>query len=155
VRSAAGKQADDARAMADVLTADRRARRPAGAAVATSEPGAPVGVSDVRTSTPEPAVDVVLTRSEVDLALADFAKLTLAIHGSFTTAGVVVDAVSDGTIFQRAGLRSGDVVAAVDGTRLRSLDDAANLYARASSANSLSVQIVRDGKPVALRVVIQ
>src|SRR5262249_9549602 len=67
---------------------------------------------------------VILSRSEVDLALGDFAKLTGAVRGSFSASGVIVDAVSDGTIFQRAGLRAGDVITTVDGARLRTLDDA-------------------------------
>jgi S1-C subfamily serine protease len=97
----------------------------------------------------------VLSRAEVDTALADFAKLTTAMHGSFTASGVAVESVGDGTIFARAGLRAGDLITAVDGTQLRSLDDAANLYARASSAKALTAQIVRNGAPVTLRVAIQ
>ena len=102
-----------------------------------------------------PGEAVSLTRGEVDAALADFAKLTAAIHGSFSASGVVVDAVGEGTLFQRAGLRAGDVIAAVDGTRLRSLDDAANLYARATKASALTAQIIRGGKPMTLHVAIR
>ncbi|HSR97499.1 MAG TPA: PDZ domain-containing protein [Kofleriaceae bacterium] len=98
---------------------------------------------------------MLLSRGDVDAALADFAKLTAAIHGSFSANGVVVDAVGEGTLFQRAGLRAGDVIAAVDGARLRSLDDAANLYARAAKASTLTAQIVRGGKPMTLHVAIR
>jgi S1-C subfamily serine protease len=98
---------------------------------------------------------VLLSRGDVDAALADFAKLTAAIHGSFSAEGVVVDAVGEGTLFQRAGLRAGDVIAAVDGARLRSLDDAANLYARAAKASTLTAQIVRGGKAMTLHVAIR
>ena len=97
----------------------------------------------------------MLSRGDVDGALADFARLAAAVHGSFSPAGLAVDQVADGTIFQRAGLRAGDVITAVDGVRLRSLDDAANLYARASTARSIAAQIVRGGKPMLLRVLIQ
>jgi S1-C subfamily serine protease len=97
----------------------------------------------------------VLSRGEVEAALADFGRLTAAIHGSFSAAGVIVDAVSDGALFQRAGLRAGDVIASVDGVRLRSLDDAANLYARASKASAITAQIVRGGKPMTLHVAIR
>jgi len=98
---------------------------------------------------------VVLSRRDVEAALADFGRLTASIRGSFSASGVVVDAVSDGTLFQRAGLRAGDVIASVDGIRLRSLDDAANLYARASSASAITAQIVRGGKPMTLHVAIR
>ena len=102
-----------------------------------------------------PSLAVVLSRGEVQAALADFSRLTAAFHGSFSASGVVVDAVSDGTLFQRAGLRAGDVIASVDGLRLRSLDDAANLYARAATANAITAQIVRGGKPMTLHVAIR
>jgi S1-C subfamily serine protease len=97
----------------------------------------------------------VLSRTDVDGALRDFAALSAALHGRFSASGLAVDAVSDGSIFQRAGLRAGDVIASVDGATLRSLDDAANLYARAPTASAFSVQVVRDGKPLTLHVVIQ
>jgi S1-C subfamily serine protease len=77
------------------------------------------------------------------------------MRASFSSTGVVIDGVGDGTIFQRAGLRSGDVITAVDGVRLRSLDDAANLYARAATAKAINAQIVRAGRPATLHVVIQ
>jgi hypothetical protein len=47
------------------------------------------------------------------------------------------------------------VIASVDGVRLRSLDDAANVYARASTANAMTAQIVRGGKPMTLHVAIR
>jgi hypothetical protein len=111
--------------------------------------------ADARAASAGPREAVLLSRGDVDAALADFAKLTAAIHGSFSADGVVVDAVGEGTLFQRAGLRAGDVIAAVDGTRLRSLDDAANLYARAAKASTLTAQIVRGGKPITLHVAIR
>jgi S1-C subfamily serine protease len=67
----------------------------------------------------------------------------------------VVNAIGDGTLFQRAGLRAGDVIASVDGVRLRSLDDAANVYARASTATAMTAQIVRSGRPMTLHVAIR
>ena len=76
------------------------------------------------------------------------------MHGSFTSSGALIDGVSDGTIFQRIGLRAGDLITSIDGARLRSLDDAANLYARAASAKAITAQIARSGKPLTLRVTI-
>jgi general secretion pathway protein C len=152
--------------MADVFATDapRSARRSSAPAVratrtpTSSKPVAPV--SEIRTAPAAPAAatvpgGVVLTRAEVDSALADFAKLTRAMRGSFTASGVMVEGVADGTIFARAGLRTGDLIIAVDGTQLRSLDDAANLYARASSAKAMSAKIIRNGTPRTLHVVIQ
>jgi len=116
---------------------------------------APTASSAPTTSTALPPIAVALARGEVDAALADFGRLTASFHGSFSPSGVVLDAVRDGTLFQRAGLRAGDVIASVDGVRLRSLDDAANVYARASTAKALTAQIVRGGKPMTLHVAIR
>jgi S1-C subfamily serine protease len=120
--------------------------------VATPPPATtPSPVSDRRTA----AASVEISRAELDRVLADFAQLTLALRGSFTVSGVRVDGVGDGTIFQRAGLRIGDVITAVDGVPLRSLDDAASVYARAASAKAVTAQIVRNGAPLTLRVAIR
>jgi hypothetical protein len=97
---------------------------------------------------------VQLSRAEVDGALADFAKLATAIRCKFSAAGLVINEVSEGSIFARAGLRAGDVVVAINGAPLRSLDDAANLYARASAARAITAQVMRAGKQVTLRVTI-
>ncbi len=143
------KRTFDARAMAEMLTSGGR----------TPDVRAPAVAPEPRTAAPASSSGapdtVVLSRGEVDDALGDFSRLTAAIRGSFSASGVTVDAVGDGTIFQRAGLRAGDVITAIDGARLRSLDDAANLYARASTARAISAQIVRAGKPMTLHIAIQ
>ena len=149
---AADKQTLDARALADVLTTDPRARGPHDREV----PSGPTRAAEVRAAPAAgAAAGAPISRSELDGALADFAALTAALRGSFSANGVVVESVGDGTIFQRAGLRAGDVIASVDGVALRSLDDAANLYARAATARAVTAEVVRGGKPVTLRVVIR
>ena len=117
--------------------------------MASAAPGA------APTSAPDASGASTISRAELDRALADFAALTAAVRASFSAAGVVVDSVGAGTIFQRAGLRAGDVIASVDGIQLRSLDDAANLYARAATAKMITAQVVRAGKPVTLRMTIR
>jgi len=167
---AADQRTLDARALADVMTTGapvRSARAPAPAVlpIAASGTSATPTPSDIRTvsagagdirrvSAANPGA-TVLSRAEVDTALADFAQLTAAARGKFSPAGVVLDEVTDGSIFQRAGLQAGDVITAVDGVRLRSLDDAANLYARASTARALTAQVIRAGAAVTLHVAIE
>jgi hypothetical protein len=146
------KQTADARALADILTADHPSRSPR----APVELPAPTHGAEVRPGiAPAPGDAITISRGDLDSALADFARLTAGVRGSFSATGVVIDSVGDGTIFQRAGLRTGDVITSVDGVRLRTLDDAANLYARASTARAITAQVVRAGKPVTLHVVIQ
>jgi hypothetical protein len=168
-QTAAGRQASDARALADIMSANgpaRSTRAPrapsesqpttAPSEAASPTPPAPARVmSGPRTAAPSTAGAIVLSRPEVDRALADFATLSAAIRASFSDAGVVVSDVGSGTIFQRAGLEPGDTITTINGAPLRSIDDAANLYARASTASVLTIQLVRAGRPVTLRVVIQ
>ena len=96
----------------------------------------------------------VLSRSELNVALADFGKLTNVLRGGFTAQGARLDVVADGSVFAKAGLRSGDVVTAVDNQPLRSIDDAADLYVRASATRAANISVLRAGKPLTLRVLI-
>jgi hypothetical protein len=47
------------------------------------------------------------------------------------------------------------VVTSVDGQAMRSIDDAADVYVRASTARNITVQLVRAGKPATLKLSIQ
>jgi len=147
-------------ATAPPATASPAATAPPASASAATTPTADVRVASAATAAAPAAPDAAaapatISRVELDRALANFAALTAAVRARFSAAGVVVDSVGDGTIFQRAGLRAGDVIASVDGAPLRSLDDAANVYARAATAKAITAQVMRGGKPVTLRVAIR
>ncbi|HEY4239709.1 MAG TPA: PDZ domain-containing protein [Kofleriaceae bacterium] len=104
---------------------------------------------------PSGDVEIALGRAEVNAALLDFGRLTSSIRGEFTADGVRIDGVAEGSLFARAGLRAGDLVTAVNGAPVRGLDDAADLYAQAEGARAMTVQVVRGGKPIALRIAIR
>jgi type II secretory pathway component PulC len=128
------------------------------AAVTVVSPAPITGAAMPTTAgTPAPAADgpVMLGRHDVDVALSDFGRLTASVRGSFTPAGARLDAIFEGSLFAKAGLRVGDVVTSVDGRPLRSLDDAADLYARARGTRAMTLQVVRGGKPTVLRLTIQ
>lgn len=114
--------------------------------------------ADPYAADPAPAAPVitptVLSRSELNVALADFAKLTKLVTGTFTDKGARLDVVADGSFFAKAGLRAGDIVTAVDNQPLRSIDDAADLYVRASATRAANISVLRAGKPLTLRVLI-
>ena len=133
---------------ADAKTPD--AKTPDGAALAAAATGSskPAGKAP-------PASSSVIARAELDAALADFSKLAGSFHAAFTAEGLRFDAINEGTLLAKAGLKKGDVVTAVDNQPLRSLDDAANLYARAGSVRNTTITVLRAGKPVSLRVTIQ
>jgi S1-C subfamily serine protease len=98
---------------------------------------------------------IELKKAEVDAALKDFNALASSIAASFTGGGLKVDAVVSGSLFARAGLQKGDIIVAIDGRPLRSLDDAADLYARAATLKALTVQVVRGGKPGSFQIAIR
>jgi len=94
-------------------------------------------------------------RAEIDAALSDFSSTASTFKASFTDKGLRFDDVAGGSLLARVGLAKGDVLASVDGQPLRSLDDAANLYARLPTARGTTLQVMRAGKPVTLRIAIQ
>lgn len=118
-------------------------------APAADEPADPYGEPPAPVITP-----TVLSRSELNVALADFGKLTNVLRGGFTAQGARLDVVAEGSVFAKAGLRSGDIVASVDNVPLRSIDDAADLYVRASATRAANIAVLRGGKPMTLRVLI-
>jgi hypothetical protein len=129
-------------------TMDESAAKPSADVANAGKPTAP----DVKATADGPTK---LSKKEVNLALNDFGALSKSIDGSFVAQGLSLEKVAPGSVFAKAGLVAGDVVTAVDGKPLRTIDDAADLYARAGSMKSANVQIVRAGKPQTLRVVIQ
>lgn len=125
---------------------------PATAPVTTASeiPSDPYGAEE-----PAPVITpTVLSRTELNRALADFGTLTGLVRGGFTAQGARLDMVAEGSIFAKAGLRAGDIVTAVDNQPLRTIDDAADLYVRASSTRAANISVVRAGKPLTLRVLI-
>ena len=52
-----------------------------------------------------------------------------AIRGEFTPVGAKIDGVTDRSLFAKVGLKTGDIVTAVDGKPICTIDDAAELYA--------------------------
>ena len=132
----ASRGADDGAALAAIMTGSPAPATPAVATTITTGP-------------------TVLARADVSAALGNFTTLSSSIRGGFTAGGLRIDSVAAGSVFAKAGLRAGDVIASVDGHALRSLDDAAELYARAPAARAMTASVVRGGKPVTLRVSIQ
>lgn len=125
-------------------------------ATATPAPAATAPTPAVAAAT-APAADapIVLARADVATALAHFGTLATSIRGAFTAGGAHIDQVAPTSLFFAAGLRDGDTITAVDGRPLRSLDDAAALYARADAVKSLSLAVTRAGKPLTLHVLVQ
>ncbi|MGE0868012.1 MAG: PDZ domain-containing protein [Kofleriaceae bacterium] len=154
--SAAPRIAPEA-AASSIAPSAVRANTPAPAVAAPPAPSAAPRIApEAAASSIAPSGGpIVVSRIELDRGLSDFVKLSSTFRGTFTPAGVRLDMVGGDSLFAKAGLRTGDTIASVDGLAIRSLDDAANLYANAATARSVVIQVVRGGKPVMLRVSIQ
>ncbi len=97
----------------------------------------------------------VIARADVTAALANFGALAGSVHGAFVAEGARIDAVAPDSVFAKAGLKAGDTITSINHQPLRSLDDAANLYASAGRLRTATIQLARAGKPLTLQIRIQ
>lgn len=116
---------------------------------------AETGITVTEETTPAIDSPTVIARTDINAALANFGALASSIRGSFTPRGARLDAISPDSLLAKAGLRNGDVISSINNQPLRSLDDAANLYARAGSMKAATILLQRAGKPVTLRLAFQ
>ena len=138
------------------VAAPAAAPAPAPAAAPAAAPApAPAPAPAAVTVAAAPPASPTLARTDVSAALSNFGKLAASVHGEFIADGARLDSVAPDSLFAKAGLHAGDVISTVDGQPLRSLDDAATLYARAPGMKSVTLAVIRAGKPLTLRVAIQ
>jgi len=64
--------------------------------------------------------------------------------------GFRVNYVKRGSFFDKAGLKSGDVIKAIDGQEIRSLGDVMKYYTNANALDSLTLTVDRDGNEIDL-----
>lgn len=93
----------------------------------------------------QPASDLAVDPA----ALARQAGLRPRMKG-LSIDGFLVSAAGDGSAVRAAGLRSGDVILAVNGVELNSLQAAAGLREQLAQADSAELRIERDGQPQTL-----
>lgn len=130
-----------------------------------AEPSAPVAANDTArvTSMPRPVIQSQgeaatlrdeqhsLSRKEFDAAISDFDALGRDMRVTQTSDGVRVDEVAPGALAYRMGVRAGDVVLDIDGKKLRSMNDAAAIYARLMDAEKFAVKVRRGTGIITLR----
>jgi hypothetical protein len=129
------------------------------------EPSAPVASNDTPrvTSMPRPVVQAQteaasvreeqhsLSRREFDAAISDFSALGRDVQVTQAAEGVRVDEIAASSLPYRMGVRAGDVVLDVDGKKLRTMNDAAAIYARLMDADQFTVKVKRDTGIITLR----
>jgi hypothetical protein len=112
-------------------------------------PPAPAGPEAIRVES------LTIKKAELSAALADFDRLAKELGFARTPRGVRLATVPTSSYVWRLGLRPGDVVTAIDGAPLRTLDDAAAAYVRLGSAKKLTIAIERAGATGTLRFALQ
>jgi hypothetical protein len=131
----------------------------------STDSSAPVAANDTPrvTSMPRPVIQPQneaasmrdeqhsLSRKEFDAAISDFDALGRDIQVALAADGVRVDEVASGSLAYRMGIRAGDVVLDVDGKKLRSVNDAAAIYARLMDAEQFAVKVRRGTGVITLR----
>lgn len=116
---------------------------------ATPAPGSPSAPEALRTDV------MTVQRRELEAALSDFARLGKDIGFTALPRGVRLGKVASGSYFWKLGLRDGDIVTAIDGKPLRTLDDAAAAYVRLGAATKLAVDVERAGARGTLRFALK
>jgi general secretion pathway protein C len=69
--------------------------------------------------------------------------------------GFKVVEIQDGSIFQDLGLKQEDVIRSVNGTPIRTAEDALNAYRKLRTSNSFQLDLLRSGRAMTLNLSVQ
>lgn len=97
------------------------------------------------------ARNITLNRSQIESAVKNINTLMqqVRVRPHFTNGkpdGLSLTQIKPNSIFQRMGIRSGDVITGVDGKSIESVDDALKLYRSLQSSSSVKLQLKRRGR---------
>lgn len=120
---------------------------------ATSTTSSRRTTSSTRTTTTASSVSkrrISLSRAQVDSAMENLTDLmtqiTIKPYSEEGVDGLSLSNIKPNSLFRRMGLRNGDVLVAVDGQALTSVDQAYKLYEDLKTSDTASVQINRRGR---------
>ena len=94
-------------------------------------------------------------RGTLGITYADSTPV-LKMHGMKLTAlqsGPVIDKVDPGSVAERAGLRTGDIVTAVDGIRVRNSDELNSRMGLDWLGDTVELTVLRGGQPLVIHAV--
>lgn len=69
--------------------------------------------------------------------------------------GLIVSGIKGGSVFRKLGLRNGDIIMGVDGSKIESVDDAMKLYSGLNDLENMKVDIKRRGRTQTLNFNIE
>jgi len=112
------------------------------------------------TGPPPPPGSVVLNRSEIREAMEDMGNmLSQAQIRPYFNAGIpdgfIVTSIRSGSLYQRMGIASGDIIQEVNNRKIQTADDVMGLLNTIKSGASLSLGIKRRGKSETLNYQFQ
>ena len=90
---------------------------------------------------------------EMNRILAETALAPVMEDGRVT--GVALTRIAPGSLLTEAGLRTGDILTEINGTKIDGLATLMGLYARLQSERELNAVVLRGGRQVALKVTLQ
>jgi general secretion pathway protein C len=104
---------------------------------------------------------VAVERAVVDQVLADpsafmsAARITSVKNGDSRSSVIRLTGLREGSLLEALNLHNGDVLTNINGFELNGPEQALNAYARLRSADNLTVEVQRGGKPLTLQVTIR
>ncbi len=103
---------------------------------------------------------ISLSRNQVDSAMNNITELMGQINiqphsENGQSDGMILSNIKPNSIFRRMGLRNGDILTAIDGRPITTVDQALKLYEDLKSSDSANVEIKRRGRPTAIEYSIR
>jgi S1-C subfamily serine protease len=138
--------------MRETITLDRMSA--ANTSVATSPNNK--GVSNFRLNVASPSRNAyALSRSELNNVLQDPNQVNfLGNIAASASGGVQVKDAPQGSLAQKLGLQTGDIIATINGQPVTGPGDLARFYGQFGSTNSIRAEVRRGGAPMLLTYTI-
>jgi Do/DeqQ family serine protease len=96
-----------------------------------------------------------VTRGSLGVMIQDLSPELSQAFGLKARNGAVVSRVEPGSPADKAGLKTGDVVTAVNGRQVRGSADMRNVIGLQRIGEVVEMEVIRDGKPAKMRAVIE
>lgn len=97
-----------------------------------------------------------VSRSDLSAALqANTTGIKLGQFSATSGGGLLVTDASIGSVAEKLGLQSGDVVRLINGQAVSSMADVSRLYQQFKQVSQIQLDLIRSGKPVQLRYSVQ
>jgi general secretion pathway protein C len=97
----------------------------------------------------------ILSRTKIKKAVKNVNAILSQARIRSHSEGLKITRIKPNSIFRQMGLRSGDIITGVDGKRIRSVDDAFNLYRNLQSSSNVTLELKRSGRPITMNYTIR